>query len=123
MLYIYLSIRTGPRGGLWPVLLMCNPDSQCPSSGDINRLIIMLMILYVNELEGPAIAFCVRLWKVSKKSWFHMGERKFIFLFFNSEDQKCCKNQKCFEIRELLLPATLAVVSTLEFALGPHSGL
>jgi hypothetical protein len=32
----------GPRGGLWPVLLMCK-EGLCPSSGDINRLMMMMM--------------------------------------------------------------------------------
>jgi hypothetical protein len=32
------------RGGLWPVLLMCNPQGGlCGSSGDINGLVIMMM--------------------------------------------------------------------------------
>jgi hypothetical protein len=33
----------GPRGGLWPVLLMCiiHVKGLCPSSGDINRLMMM----------------------------------------------------------------------------------
>jgi hypothetical protein len=35
----------GPRGWLWPVLLMCNPKGRlCPSSGDINKLIMMMMM-------------------------------------------------------------------------------
>jgi hypothetical protein len=34
----------GPRGGLWPVLLMCviHKEGLCPSSGDINRLMMMM---------------------------------------------------------------------------------
>jgi hypothetical protein len=36
----------GPRGGLRPVLLMCyHTEGLCPSSGDINRL-MMIMIIF-----------------------------------------------------------------------------
>jgi hypothetical protein len=35
----------GPRGGLWLVLLMCtHKEGLCPSSGNINRLLMMMMI-------------------------------------------------------------------------------
>jgi hypothetical protein len=35
----------GPRGELWPVLLICVilKEGLCPSSGDNNRLMMMLM--------------------------------------------------------------------------------
>jgi hypothetical protein len=34
----------GPRGGLWPVLLMCliHEEGLCPSCGDINRQMMMM---------------------------------------------------------------------------------
>jgi hypothetical protein len=34
----------GPRDGLWPVLLMCviHKEGLCPSSGEINRLMMMI---------------------------------------------------------------------------------
>jgi hypothetical protein len=34
----------GPRGGLWPVLLLCviYKEDVCPSSGGINRLMMMM---------------------------------------------------------------------------------
>jgi dihydropteroate synthase len=33
----------GPRGGLWPVLLMCDPEDLYPSSKDINRPMMMIL--------------------------------------------------------------------------------
>jgi hypothetical protein len=33
----------GRRGGLWPVLLVCKPEGLCPSCGDNNRLMMMMM--------------------------------------------------------------------------------
>jgi hypothetical protein len=47
------QLTLGPRGGLWPVLLVCilicviHKKGLCPSSGDINRL--MMMHLYARE--------------------------------------------------------------------------
>jgi hypothetical protein len=32
----------GPRGGLWPVFLMCNKEGLCPSSGEMNRLMMIV---------------------------------------------------------------------------------
>jgi hypothetical protein len=39
----------GPRGGLWPILLMCpiHKEDLGPSSGDINRLMMMMMMIMI----------------------------------------------------------------------------
>jgi hypothetical protein len=45
-----------PRGGLWPFLLMCiHKEGLFPSSGDINRLMMMMMISNNKELIMPII--------------------------------------------------------------------
>jgi hypothetical protein len=42
----------GPRDGLWPVLLsVIHKEGLCPSSGDINRLMMMTMMLFQDILE------------------------------------------------------------------------
>jgi hypothetical protein len=54
-LYLQSSAPVNPhwvRGGLWPVLLMCK-EGLCPSSGDINRL---MMSRFGEELDDPAIS-------------------------------------------------------------------
>jgi hypothetical protein len=41
-----------PRDGLWPVLLVVMlKEGPCPSSGDINRLMMMMMIYYIGKLH------------------------------------------------------------------------
>jgi hypothetical protein len=45
----------GPLGGLWPVVLMCNhKEGLCPSSGDINRLMMMMM-----NITNVQVAVCL----------------------------------------------------------------
>jgi hypothetical protein len=45
----------GPRGGLWPILLMCNQEGLCRSSGEINRLMMMIMRNCVHVTGGKPI--------------------------------------------------------------------
>jgi hypothetical protein len=41
----------GPHCGLWPVLLMCviHKEGLCPSSGDINRLMMINISLFTSS--------------------------------------------------------------------------
>jgi hypothetical protein len=40
-----IEFALGPRGGLWSVhLFVIHKEGLCPSSGDINRLMMMIMI-------------------------------------------------------------------------------
>jgi hypothetical protein len=67
----------GPRGGLWLWLVLISvihKEGLCPSSGDINRLV--MMIHCIEDFSDPAVsAFSVRLRKLSNlhKSRFSDG--------------------------------------------------
>jgi hypothetical protein len=42
----------GPRGGLWPVpLCVIYKEGLCPSSGDINRLMMMMMMIPLSGVQ------------------------------------------------------------------------
>jgi hypothetical protein len=47
---ITLQPALGPRGGLWPVPLLIHKEGLCSSIGDINRLMMIQIFVYMDDV-------------------------------------------------------------------------
>jgi hypothetical protein len=78
-MYIHTNIHThqsalGPRGGLWPVLWVIHKEGLFPSSGDINRLMMMIhtyipLILYPRRRTAAILDISLRRSRFTKINW------------------------------------------------------
>jgi hypothetical protein len=89
-MYNQFQPALGLRGGLWPVLFMCNQLERplCPSSGDINRLMMMIytltLVLYNERIKwniGPMSKDQKGLSGITKTMFYVLKSRLKLHLF------------------------------------------